>query len=352
MEQHSTLTIPRQKLNNQTYLLRRNDMSRPITKKITATLLGLLFTALPFSLATAEPSKIVIANYGPHASLQQTIEGIKDGLKQAGYKEGTDITYDISDVNFDATLIPQMLAKSAAEKPAVMIALTTPVAQAAKHQLKNTPLVFSAITDPVAAGLLKDKLHGENNITGAADQQNLAAFLVFAKKTLPKAKTVGLLYASGEDNDHALLKMMQDATKAQGMQLVSLSIDNARDIPLRTRQFKDKVDLIYVGTSGPIQPSLPAIVSVADELKIPVFNADAAAVKANQVLGSFAVTYHQVGINTAKIVARILKGEKPADIAPVYPGLADHQALVSQKKAGQLGIVLPADLKDVVVVKG
>lgn len=304
----------------------------------------------PISIASTTPQKIAIANYGPHPSLQETIQGIKDGLAQAGFKEGTDITYDISDVNFDTTLISQMLTKLAAENPAVIITLSTPVAQAAKYQLKNIPLIFSAITDPVQAKLLKDKHRAENNISGASDQQDLNAFLTFAKKILPNAKTVGMLYASGEDNDHALVDMMQDATQSQGMHLMALSIDNPRDISLRTRQFKNKVDLIYVGASGPIQPSLPAIIAIANELKIPVFNVDMSAVKANQVLGSFAVSYHQVGINTAKIAALVLKGEKLITIAPIYPSLSDHHAFINQKKANQLGITLPTDLKDVVIV--
>jgi putative ABC transport system substrate-binding protein len=321
-----------------------------MSKMIASALFG--FFLATFSAASAAPLKIAIANYGPHPSLQETIAGIKAGLTQAAYKEGTDVVYEISDVNFDNNLIPQMLIKLAADNPAVMITLSTPVSQAAKRHIKNTPLVFSDVTDPVAAGLIKDKLHGDPSMTGASEQQDLSSLLTFVKKILPHAKRIGLLYASGEDNDHALVKMMEQAAKVHDMTLVALPIDSAKDIPLRTRQFKDKVDFIYVGTSGPIQPSLPAVVSVADELKIPVFNADATAVTANQVLGSFAVSYRQVGMNTAKIVSQILKGEKPVDIAPIYPCLLDHHAIISHKKAAQLGIVLPTTLHDIEVVKG
>lgn len=321
-------------------------------KHVITVLLGLSIALLPhLSTASTTPAKIAIANYGPHPSLQEVIQGIHDGLTEAGYKEGVDVSYDVSDVNFDPTLIPQMLTKLAADNPAVLVAIATPVAQAAKYQLKNTPLIFSAVTDPVQANLLKNKNQAENNISGASDQQNLDAFLSFAKKILPQAKTVGLLYASGEDNDRALLNMIEEATKKQGMSVMALPIDNPRDIPLRARQFKNKVDLIYVGASGPIQPSLPAIVAVADELKIPVFNVDPSAVQANQVLGSFAVSYHQVGVNTAKIIVRVLKGEKLVTISPIYPSLSDHRGFISQKKADQLGITLPADLKDVSVVR-
>lgn len=324
-------------------------MSRIISTLATQ-LVALLMTITATS-AIAAPIDIAIANYGPHPTLQETIEGFKQGMTQAGYKEGEEVKYDISDVNFDPTLIPQMLTKLTAGNPAVLVALTTPVAQAAKHSITQIPIVFSAITDPVQAGLLTDKQHGAINLSGASDQQNLDAFLAFAKRILPQATRVGLLYASGEDNDHALVNMMQAAAKAHNMTVVAFPIDSPRDIPIRTRQFKDKVDFIYVGTSGPIQPSLPAIVSVANELKIPVFNVDASAVEANQVLGSFAVSYHQVGMNTANIVVQVLKGKQLKDIPPLYPSLADHHAYVSQKNAEQLGIKLPTDLTGITVIQ-
>lgn len=321
-------------------------------KHLSRFFLGLVASAFLSSAAFAATTiKIAVANYGPHPTLQETVQGLKDGLTQAGYKEDVNVVYDITDVNFDPTLIPQMISKLKAGKPDVMVALATPVAQAAKYSVKNIPLVFAAITDPVQAGLIKNTKQGEDNITGASDKQDLNAFLTFAKKILPNAKTVGMLYATGEDNDHALLQMMQAAAKAQNMKLVAFPVDSPRDIPLRSRQFKDKVDFIYVGTSGPILPSLPAIVATADSLNIPVFSADSKDVINNQVLGSFAVSYHQVGLNAASIVVRILKGEAPSSIAPIYPNINDHKALVSKKKAAQMGIVLPTGLPNVTVVE-
>lgn len=295
--------------------------------------------------------KIAIANYGPHTSLEQTIAGLKDGLSATGFKEGVNVTYDISDVSFQPTLIRQMLTKLAAAHPDVVVTLTTPVSQAAKHMLKNIPTVFSAVTDPVAAGLIKDKSHGENNMSGATDQQDLDAFILFAKKILPNAKTIGVLYASGEDNDHALVKILEEKAKAHGMFLISIPVDNPQEIPQRARLFKGKVDLIYVGASGPIQPSLPAIIAVANTFKIPVFNVDATAVKENQVLGSFAVSYHKVGMNTAKIVVEVLKGKQLQNIPPIYPSLADHHAFISKKKADELHIKLPNDLTNVTIIQ-
>ena len=294
--------------------------------------------------------KIAIANYGPHSSLDDTITGLKEELATLGFINMKNISFHVSHVNFEATLIQQMLAKLKAEKPQVLVALTTPVAQAAKHMLRDIPLVFASITDPVRAGLIKEPKMGEGNITGASDKQDLAAFLSFVKNILPQAKTVGLLYATGEDNDLALVDMMKSAAASKGMNVLAVSIDHPRDISVKMSLFKGKVDFIYVGASGPIQPSLPAIVREADRFKIPVFNLDEKAVYASEVLGSFAVSYKEVGRHVGQIVSLILKGKKPDQIPIFYPSLKDHKGFLSRSKAKKLGITLPSSLAGTTIV--
>lgn len=236
----------------------------------------IFYTFYPqFFLQSAPPNKlplIAIANYGSHSSLQATIEGIKNELERQGYHENQQVNFKILDVNFDITLIPQMLEVLKVKNPNVMVAMTTPVAQSAKRTVKNTPLIFSVITDPVEAGLLKTMYEPEKNITGASDRQNLDLLLLFAKQLIPQAKTVGILYATYEPNDAALVKMIKEATHKQGLNVVAIPIDQSREIPFKMQLFKNKVDFIYVGASGPIQPALPAIAAVADQLSIPVFN--------------------------------------------------------------------------------
>jgi len=312
--------------------------------------IALLLASL-FSSPTPNLPKIAIANYGPHASLQETIQGIKDQLEYLGFKEGHQIVFEITDVNFESTLIPQMLSKLKASNPKVVVAMTTPVAQGAKTSIRNIPIIFSDITDPVEAGLLATANQPEVNLTGASDRQDLNLFIKFAKQLLPNANRIGLLYATGEANDLALVKMMQKAAKANNFEVVSIPVEHARDIPMRMQAFKYKVDLIYVGVSGPIQPSLPTIVSEADRMKIPVFNADSDAVKKHYVLGSFGVSYYQVGVNTANIIVQILNGEKVNSINPVYPSSSDHHGFISQKKAKQLGLTLPTSLQNITIVE-
>ena len=155
------------------------------------------------------------------------------------------------------------------------------------------------------------------------------SFLKFAKTLLPHAKRIGLLYATTDANDLSLVKMMQAAAKQFDMEVVLVPVEHPNEVKLRMQAFKNKVDFIYVGVSGPIQPSLPTIAASASRMHIPVFNADSDAVKSHQVLGSYGVSYYQVGVNTADIVFEILQGKAINLIAPRYPQLTDHAGYIS-----------------------
>lgn len=316
---------------------------------VAVSLIALIF----FSLYRSSSSLpiIAIANYGPHPSLQNTIDGIKDELARLGLHENENIKFETIDVNFEPTLIMQMLAKLKASQPKVLVALTTPVAQAAKNHIKDIPIIFSDITDPVAAGLLTENKQALANISGASDKQDLVAFLHFAKQILPQAKRIGILYATGEINDIALVNMMKEAAKSFQMEVVSVPVDQARDIPLNMQAFRGKVDFIYVGGSGPIQPSLPAIVDNANKMHLPVFNADSTAVKNHLVLGSFGVSYYQVGVNTANLIYQLLQGEPLTSLTPIYPKISDHQGYISKRNAEKLSIDLPTTLNNTTIVE-
>ncbi|MEK6734406.1 MAG: ABC transporter substrate-binding protein [Pseudomonadota bacterium] len=320
-------------------------------RPIILSLLTIAFISFYFYKDFTEPKLpiIAIANYGPHSSLDDTITGIKEELKSKGYIENKNIIFDIEDVSFDSALIPQMITKLYAKKPTVMITLTTPVSQFAKNTIKDTPIIFAANTDPIQAGLLKNPNKSENNFTCSADKQDLELVLQFAKKLLPKAKKVGVLYSTAEANDFALIKMLDIATKNNNMDVVAIAIDQPRDIPMRMQKFKDNVDFIYVGTSGPIQPALPTIISEANKMNIPIINVNEEAVKNNQVLASYGVDYIKIGRNTGDMVVSILNNNQLPD--PIYPLPQDHRGYISLKKAKYFHINIPTSLENVSLVE-
>ncbi len=284
---------------------------------------------------------VAIANYGSHSSLQETVRGIKDGLYAKGFREGKTVEFEIVDVNFDKSQIMNMLDRLRAIKPKVIVAISTPVAQMAKNSIKDIPIIFAAVTDPVEAGILKQYDKAEQNITGSADTQELALLLKFAKQLSPMIKKVGILYATHEANDIAMLKSMEKAAVDASMELVAISVESANEIPEKMNRFKDVVDMIYVGPSGPIQPSLPVIVSIAETMKIPVFNMNAEEVKENKVFASYGISYYKVGVKAGHLVSAALKGKNLKDIVPVYPDVGDHDGFISTTRLNKINFQLP-----------
>lgn len=322
-----------------------------ITFSIVLASIGILFFISNKNAQKTDIPLVAIANWGPHSSLDDSIKGVKEGLEKQGFIEGKNVRFQITDAGFDTGLIPQMIMQLKSMHPSVMIALATPVAQFAKNSVKEIPLIYNVVTDPIEAGLLLEENKPNENMTGSSDKQDLELFLDFVRKLIPQAKRIGILYSTSEANDLALVKMMKEAANKKGMTVVALPINQARDVPMQMKMFQDKVDLIYVGASGPIQPTLPAIVSEADRMKIPVFNVNEDAVKKNQVLASFGVDYKRVGVNAGELAARILKGEKVSELNPIYPTAQDHHGYVSKEKAKELNIKIPSALVNTEIVE-
>jgi putative ABC transport system substrate-binding protein len=286
---------------------------------------------------------VAIVSYGPIPPMEASIQGIKKQLAAQGFIEHKTIRYEIKDICFDHALIPQMVTSLKGLNPAVLVLMATPIAQYAKGKISNIPLVYNVITDPVDAGLIKDKNKPDENVTGSSDMQNLNAFLTFAKTILPNARTVGLLYMTASSNETALVAMMRAAASAAGMSVLAIPIDQVRDIPVRMQELKGNADLVYIGASGGLQSALPIIAAESQKMNIPLFNLEEQAVRDGLALASFGVNYEAIGENAGKIVAKVLNGTAIKDIAPIYPSLQDHQCFVNKKLAAKFGIKVPGN---------
>ena len=308
-------------------------------------LVGILIAiAVIFNRQSSQLPIVAIANWGPHVSLSETIVGLKEELHN--------VRFEIADANFESSLIMQILYKLKSHKPKVIVAIATPVAQVAKNIIKDIPLIFADVTDPVGSGLLIKSYKSLDNITGVSDMQDLRAFLSVIKKLLPNARNIGILYSTTEDNDAALVTMMKEAAKLYDMRIIAVAVDDIHgdDIAVNVQSLHNKVDFIYVGTSAIMQKSLPIIAAAADQIMMPVFNAHSEAVLNHLVLGSFGVNYRKIGHLVAHSVKSVLNGGSIKSIKPVYPSAGDHQWFISKKRAKQYGITIPSDGSDNITV--
>mgnify|MGYP001357010054 CR=1 FL=1 len=316
------------------------------------TLLTTAFAASLLSLgagwAAAEPKVIAIANFGEHPQLNAVADGFKAELLASGLVEGTDVVFTTDHVNFDATLLPQMISKIEATKPALVLSITTPVSQNVKNQMGGLgiPLIFSAVTDPVAAGLVPSWDKGDANMSGATDALDINATLAFARKLFPNAKTIGVPYNPGEANDVATLGLFKKYAAENGFEVVEVGIDNTNDIQARITALAGKADLLYGAGSNLIQPAISAVASAANEAKIPLINSDAGPVNEGIIPAAFAVSYEKIGHIAGSIALRALNGEALEGIAPISPKYEDHTITISKKAMAAVGATIPDSFAD------
>lgn len=316
--------------------------------KIRSVLLAAAMLAAGLASAHAEPKLIAITSFGEHPALNQVAEGFKARMTALGHVEGKDVTYDFQHANFDRALIPQVLQQVEAKHPALILAITTGLNQAAVRGItdKSIPIVFGAVVDPVVAGIVPDWQHGSAWSTGASMLPDFDATFVYLKQVMPGIKKVGTLFNPGEDNDATNMKLIQEAAAKAGIEVMGVPVDNANDLPQRVQSFAGQVDAIFLIQSNIVQTSVPVVAQVAQRIKLPLFNSVFAPDLADQLAGFHAISYSKNGEHAADIADRILKGEKPADIAPYVPQPEDFDSYVSAKGMAAVGLTIPDALKD------
>jgi putative ABC transport system substrate-binding protein len=315
-------------------------------KKVLGILALILSSAA--SAQTLAPKVIAIASFGEHPALNQAVEGFKARLGQLGYSEGRHVTYDFMHANFDRTLIPQVLQRAEAKKPDLIFAITTPLNQAAVRGIKDKsiPIVFGSVVDPVVAGIVPDWQRGSAWSSGATLLQDFEASFNFVKQVIPTVKKIGTLYNPGEDNDKTNLDLYNKAARKLGLEVVAVPVDNANDIPQRAQSFAGKVDAIYQIQSNIVQTSIPVVAQVARRNRIALFNSVYSEQLKHQLAGFHSVSYTKNGEHAADIADRILKGEKPANIAPYTPKATDFDSFISPQGLNAVGLSVPPALEN------
>ena len=308
-------------------------------------LLPLLLCSLA-GAAMAQPKLVAIANFGEHPALRAGIDGFRAELRREGLVEGRDVAYDDQHINFDRTLIPQLLTNAQSKRPALILAVTTPVAQSSIRVVtdKSIPIVFMSVVDPVVAQIVPSWQAGSATHTGATLYPDYNPSLAFVKQLLPSARRIGVPFNPGEDNDKTNMAEMRTAAAKAGLEVIEVGIDSPNDIAQRLQSLKDKVDVLFIIQSNLLQTSLPVIAATAQRMGVPAINTLDTPVRNHSFLAAHAMSYERMGAAAGKIAARILRGEKPSAIAPWRPGPPDYATVISRKQAEQWKVAVPASL--------
>ncbi|WKB53394.1 ABC transporter substrate-binding protein [Eleftheria terrae] len=299
---------------------------------LAAAALALSSAALP---ALAADKSVAVTAIVEHPALDAARDGVRDELKAAGFEAGKNLKFDYQSAQGNTGTAAQIARKYIGDRPDVIVAIATPSAQAVVAGTRDIPVVFSAVTDPVTAKLVKSWEPSGTNVTGVSDLSPLDKHLELIKKIVPQGKRVGVIYSPGEANSVAILEALRKAAPAAGVTLVEAAAARTVDVPTAAQSLVGKADVIYAPTDNNVMSAFEGIVKVAQQAKLPVVAADTAAVKRGAV-AALGLNYYDLGRQTGKVVARILKGEAPGKIAPqtattfelhLNPGAAQKQGV-------------------------
>ena len=288
--------------------------------------------------AKAEDVTVAVTAIVEHPALDAARDGVKEALEAAGYKEGENLTFLYESAQGNPATAAQIARQFAGEEPSVIVPISTPSAQAVVSSTRDIPVVFTAVSDPLGAQLVKDMDHPGGNVTGLSDMSPVAEHLALIKEILPNAKTIGFLYNSGEANSVSLLAVLKVEAEKAGLKVVESAATKSAEVQGAARALIGRADAIYIPTDNTIISALEGAVAVAEEAKLPLFTADTDSVSRG-ALAALGFNYKDVGRQTGEIVVRILKGENPGDIGVKVAAGTD--LVVNKAAATKMGVTLP-----------
>lgn len=290
--------------------------------------------------------KIGIQQFAEHGSLDNCREGFLEGLEEEGVKEGDNLKVEVKNAMADTATNAQIADSFVSDNMDLICAIATPSAQSAYNAAmdKDIPVVYTAVTDPVAAELADKDGNPVGNVTGTSDTLPVEEQLKMIREMMPDAKTIGILYTTSEANSVSAIATYESLVDKYGFTLETKGISQTSEIALATDDLLTKVDCITNLTDNTVVASLPTILEKANEKGIPVFGSEIEQVKIG-CLAAEGIDYIQLGKQTGKIAAQILKGEKKASEIP-YEIISEPGFYVNTKVAENLGIEVPSDLAD------
>lgn len=287
--------------------------------------------------ALAQTRTVAVTAIVEHPALDAARDGVRDGLAAAGFG-AQQINFVYQSAQGDASTAAQIARQFVGDGAAVIVPISTPSAQAVLAATSDIPVVFTAVTDPLAAQLVTNLDAPGGNVTGLSDMSPMADHLALMQEFLPGLDSIGVLYNAGEVNSVSLVTRLKELASAAGVTIVEATADNSSAVQNAARSLVGNVDAIYVPTDSTVVSALEAVIAVAEENDIPLFSGDTDSVERG-TLASIGFDYYDVGLQTGAVVARILNGEAPGSIPVTFATGSD--LYVNTGAAERMGIAIP-----------
>jgi len=315
--------------------------------KVMLLLAGLVFLTLPLAAKgksetdLQKPLKIGISKIVVHPALDAIEKGMRDYLDQMGIVA----TYDVQSANGDVVAAAQIAQKFKADNVDLALGIATPTTQALANVLKTTPIIFGGITDPLESGLVPTYESNEGNVGGVSDKSPVYEQVkLFAELT--KARTIGIVFSSGEANGVQLRNMVGDACKKLGLNFVDAGISNSAEAKSALLAIAKRIDALYIGTDNAVVSAIASLNEVCVDEKIPFFTADPTSAVDLDFFMVWGFDYYKHGLKAGEAAYKVLTKEKTAgEIGTIFTtDPQDFELWFNLDVAKNLSITIPDQL--------
>lgn len=315
-------------------------------KKIVALVMtiALLLTAASAFADGEKIYRIGIIQFAEHGSLDNCRQGFIEGLAEEGFADGVNVEFDIQNAQAD-TAITAQIASVQAEKCDLICAIATPAAMAAYNVAEGAgiPVIYTAVSDPVAASLANSDGTNPGQITGTSDALPVEAQLKLIRAMMPQAKTIGILHTTSETNSDSTLAIYKALAPQYGFEIVDKGISSGADLPMALDALLPNVDCTTNLTDNTVVNYLAVVLEKSAEYGKPVFGSEIEQVK-NGCVASEGLEYVELGRQTGRMAARVLKGENAKDIP--FETISNSYLYINTAAMAQFGLEMPEELSE------
>lgn len=287
--------------------------------------------------------KIGVAQYADHPSLDNCREGFILGLEEEGLVQGENLDITSKSAQADDAMNTQIAQSFVNSNMDLVCGIATPTAMALYNACyeKKIPVIFNAVSDPVAANLAKSKTEAMPGITGVSDELPVTEQLKLIRAMLPEAKKIGIIYTTSEANSVSTIEKYKEQAGEYGFEIVERGVSNVAEIPQAADVILGEVDCITNLTDNTVVDNLPVIIEKANAANIPIFGSEEEQV-GNGCIASAGIDYIELGKIAGKMAARALKGEDVANMP--YETITESRITINESVASALGIEIPSEI--------
>ena len=318
-------------------------MRRKVMAMVMAAMTMAAAMAVP-AMADEESVTIGISQFAEHGSLDNCREGFLEGLKEAGYEEGKNLTIEYQNAQADTGNAATIADSFVNKKVDLICAIATPSAMSAYNSAMDAdiPVIYTAVSDPSGAGLVNEDGPNVGNITGTSDKLPVTEQMALIRELMPDAKKIGILYTTSEANSVSTIQEYKDHAEEYGFEIVDTGINTIADVEMAAKDLASKVDCISNLTDNTVVSALQTVLAAANDAKIPVFGSEVEQVK-NGCVAAVGIDYVALGKQTGEMAAKVLKGEATAAETP-FEICEGGNVYVNTEAAGNIDFTISDDV--------